>query len=118
MYMYIHTYARLYIYICLYVGGAPARLERTLAAPSSTTWLPSAIRPPPESCAELPDIDHVPDTCKRDQRETSLLTIYWSIIEMVWLTGLAPWEFKFPFPGSLVSTFLVHTRSIERAIDS
>ena len=24
-----------------------------------------------------------------------------------WCTGLAPWEFEFPFPGSLISTFLV-----------
>jgi hypothetical protein len=24
---------------------------------------------------------------------------------MVWWTGLAPWEFEFPFPGSLISTF-------------
>jgi len=29
------------------------------------------------------------------------------IIEMIWWTGLAPWEFEFPFPGSLVSTLLV-----------
>ena len=28
------------------------------------------------------------------------------IIEMIWWTGLAPWEFEFPFPGSLASTFL------------
>ena len=28
------------------------------------------------------------------------------IIEIVWWIGLAPWEFEFPFPGSLVSTFL------------
>ena len=28
------------------------------------------------------------------------------IIEMIWWTGLAPWEFEFPFPGSLLSTFL------------
>ena len=27
------------------------------------------------------------------------------IIEMIWWTGLAPWEFEFPFPGSLISTF-------------
>jgi len=26
---------------------------------------------------------------------------------MIWWTGLAPWEFEFPFPGSLTSTFLV-----------
>jgi len=28
------------------------------------------------------------------------------IIVMVRWTGLAPWEFDFPFPGSLTSTFL------------
>ena len=25
---------------------------------------------------------------------------------MIWWTGLAPWEFEFPFPGSLISAFL------------
>ena len=25
---------------------------------------------------------------------------------MIWWTGLAPWKFEFPFPGSLVSTVL------------
>ena len=25
------------------------------------------------------------------------------VIEMIWWTGLAPWEFEFPFPGSLIS---------------
>ena len=28
------------------------------------------------------------------------------IIVMIWRTSLAPWEFEFPFPGSLISTFL------------
>jgi len=28
------------------------------------------------------------------------------IIEMIRWTGLAPWGFEFPFPGSLLSTFL------------
>jgi len=28
------------------------------------------------------------------------------IIEMIWRTGLAPWEFEFTFPDSLISTFL------------
>ena len=27
------------------------------------------------------------------------------IIELSWWTGLAPWEFEFPFPGSLTSAF-------------
>ena len=29
------------------------------------------------------------------------------IIVMIRWTGLAPWEFEFPFPGSLISTFLL-----------
>jgi len=28
------------------------------------------------------------------------------IIVMIRWTGLAPWEFEYPFPGSLISTFL------------
>ena len=28
------------------------------------------------------------------------------IVEMIRWTGLAPWEFEFPFPGSLLYTFL------------
>ena len=28
------------------------------------------------------------------------------IIVMIRWTGIAPWEFEFPFPGSLTSTFL------------
>jgi len=41
-------------------------------------------------------------------RESSLLTIrIHFIIVMIGWTGLAPWEFEFPVPGSLISTFLV-----------
>ena len=29
---------------------------------------------------------------------------------MIWWTGLAPWEFEFPFPGSLTSTFPAGSR--------
>ena len=32
------------------------------------------------------------------------------IIEMIWWTGLAPWEFDLSFPGSLTSTFLFRER--------
>ena len=28
------------------------------------------------------------------------------IIEMIWWTGLAPWDFEFSFPGSLISISL------------
>jgi len=32
------------------------------------------------------------------------------IIAMIRWTGLAPWGFEFPFPGSLTSTFLVRCK--------
>jgi len=35
-----------------------------------------------------------------------LVRIHFVIVMIRW-TGLAPWEFEFPFPGSLTSTFLV-----------
>ena len=30
-----------------------------------------------------------------------------AIIEMIWWTGLAPWVFEFPFPGSLTSSIFL-----------
>jgi len=39
------------------------------------------------------------------QRETFIDNLLVRIHLMRW-TGLAPWEFEFPFPGSLTSTFL------------
>ena len=30
------------------------------------------------------------------------------IIEMIWWTGLEPWEFEFSLPGSRTTTFLAH----------
>jgi len=36
----------------------------------------------------------------------NLLVRHHFIIVMIRWTGLAPWEFEFPFPGSLTSTFL------------
>ena len=43
---------------------------------------------------------------KREFFIDNLLVRIHFIIEMIWWTGLAPWEFGFPFPGSLISTFL------------
>ena len=34
----------------------------------------------------------------------NLLVRTYIIDEMIWWTGLAPWEFEFSFPGSLIST--------------
>ena len=39
-----------------------------------------------------------------------LVRIHLIIVIIRW-TGLAPWEFEFPFPGSLISTFLKHACS-------
>jgi len=49
---------------------------------------------------------------KREFFFDNLLVRIHFIIEMIGWTGLAPWEFEFPFPGSLTSTFvyLFHTR--------
>ena len=48
------------------------------------------------------------------ERESSSVKTCWSestfslfIIEMVWWTGLAPWDFELTVPGSLISIFLV-----------
>jgi len=43
-----------------------------------------------------------------------LVRIHYIIVMIKW-TGLAPWEFEFPFPGSLTSTFLgQHQTTFER----
>ena len=36
-----------------------------------------------------------------------LVRIHFIIVMIKW-TGLAPWEFEFPFPSSLTSIFLEH----------
>ena len=36
----------------------------------------------------------------------NLLVQFRFVIKMIWWTGLAPWEFGFPRPGSLTSTLL------------
>jgi len=49
------------------------------------------------------------DADLRGEREffnDNLLVRVHFIIVMIRWTGLAPWEFEFPFPGSLTSTFL------------
>ena len=43
---------------------------------------------------------------ERDFFVDNLLVRIDFVIEMIWWTGLAPWEFEFLFPGSLTSTFL------------
>ena len=54
-------------------------------------------------------LDYVVRLDERVQREifieNLLVRIHFIIVKIGW-TGLAPWEFEFPFPGSLTCTFL------------
>ena len=45
-------------------------------------------------------------TIERDFFFDNLLVRMRFIMAMIWWTGLAPWEFESPFPGSLSSSFL------------
>jgi len=45
--------------------------------------------------------------CQRELFIDNLLVRIHFIIVMIRWTGLAPWEFEFPFPGSLTSSLLV-----------
>ena len=44
--------------------------------------------------------------CRKRLFIDNLLVRIHFIIEMIWWTSLAPWEFEFLFPGSIISTFL------------
>ena len=44
-----------------------------------------------------------------------LVRIHFIIVMIRW-TGLAPWEFEFQFPGSLISTFLCVARNAARRL--
>ena len=49
-----------------------------------------------------------PDPAQREGTffiDNLLVRIHFIIVMLGW-TGLAPWEFEFPFPGSLAFTFL------------
>jgi len=69
-------------------------------------------------------VDRGQDGCARLLQESEffidnpLVRIHF-VIEMIRWTGLAPWEFEFSFPGSLISTFLGPTlRWIVARIDA
>ena len=49
----------------------------------------------------------------REFMTDSILVQRHSIIVMIRWTGHTPWQFEFPFPGSLTSTFLVQGLSAE-----
>jgi len=54
---------------------------------------------------------------KREFFIDNLLVRIHFIIEMIWWTGLAPWESEFPFPGSLICTFPVKSSQLPISFD-
>ena len=46
------------------------------------------------------------ETWEQVEREFFIDNLLVRIHRCFWCTGLAPWEFESPFPGSLISTFL------------
>ena len=71
------------------------------------------LRQPYETCWSL-TLARLPATFtplpERDFFIDNLLVRLHFIIEVIWCTGLAPWEFEFPFPCSFTSTFLARGR--------
>ena len=53
-----------------------------------------------------------PEPREREFFIDNLLVRIHFIIVMIRWTGLAPWEFEFPFPGSLTSTFLANSGTL------
>ena len=59
-------------------------------------------------CVRQPHHIHL----QRENFVDKLLVRHHLIVVMIRWTGLAPWKFQYPFPGSLTSTFLeLHTHS-------
>ena len=79
------------------------------------------------TCLEIlcrDEIDDLPEQVQEPERRDcrykkereffidNLLVLIHFIILMSRWTGLAPWEFEFPFPGSLTSTFIGYKQDI------
>ena len=62
----------------------------------------------PKSTAKTPNLQelHPPATVERKFFIDNFLVRIHFVIVMIKWTGLAPWKFEFPFPGSLTSTSL------------
>ena len=85
------------------VQGAGCRVQGTvvIAVAAPAPILEPGARPSHTPCQ--------PVLVFRKERKSfldNLLVQIHFIVEMMRWTGLAPWEFEFPFPGSLISTFL------------
>ena len=106
IYIYIYICVYVYVYVYLYTYSQPDRVApfpdvpQRLAAHCCLLLLQGAL--PPST------LD--PGQREREFFMDNLLVRVYSIIVMIRWTGLAPWEFKLTFPGSLTSSFLVDPR--------
>jgi len=105
--------------------GCMARTSRPPSTPRSMPPVSPRFLPPWGNRSPPPDILGV--GCRsgnvlvkrgpHSQRESEffidnlLVRIHFIIVMIRW-TGLAPWEFEFPVPGSLTSTFLTPTHPL------
>ena len=65
---------------------------------------------------KLPFICSIPGATQHEQvpeREFFIDNLLVRVHRCFWCTGLAPWEFESPFPGSLISTFLEAGSTLE-----
>ena len=83
-------HAQLYTVVCLLIVEREGRVEPLLSLSLSLARSPLSFSPL---------------TLSRRFEESSFLTTHRLIIVMIVWTGLAPWDFEFPFSGSLTSTF-------------
>ena len=68
-----------------------------------------SLNPQPRTLHPEPSIQARSAAVQREVLIDNLLVRNHFIIAMIRWTGLAPWEFEFPLPGSLTSTFLQST---------
>jgi hypothetical protein len=82
--------------VCHILSTAIAGISLTEKTMSKTTQVFHSIHAP----------ENLAYSREREVFIDNLLVRIHSIMEMIWWTGLAPWEFEFPLPGSLIFTFL------------
>jgi len=89
--------------------------KRGRPSPRQSTSQSTGRRAPKRRRTTAP---HLPSrarqTAEREFLIDNLLVRIHFIVMMIGWTGLVPWEFEFPFPGSLTSTSLVDRKSCRR----
>ena len=83
----------------------PHTLHPTPCTPHPTPYTPHRSSSPPTVLTPPTQLA----SREREFFSANLLVLIPCIIESIWWTGLAPWEFEFSFPSSLLTTFLARS---------